>query len=687
MAVKDAISNLEVVRLDGTSVKAFDSWRIEVNKANAETEITNMPGVNSDIDSTLTIAANDEVEFVITGLVNQYATGEIENTASATFRGETQDSTATLLAMPESVKLEKTVDDEFYRPGESVTYHVVLTNESGSFTEDMVLKDLISELKVNTINDTQAEAFTSWRMTSSYNDERTIVLPQIQGDNLDVNSRVILAPNDTLDIEITGVVNADAMGEITNHAYAYDKSESDVLAEDVAIIKPQPIILSVTKVADKAEYTNDDDEITFTMTATNRGSGDAESVNLLDEIDKLIGSNGNALFTTWKATITELKSGVVVSVDSDNNVNSNHTLKAYQGNEFEIVVTGEINQGIDDNFTNVFTAAASTGETASANVTIKVKKQAYNEGMLKVTKVASKSEASVGEVVEYEVVITNENDNPFSGVRLVDRYPGGFAYIPDSTEMVNSGPDGVFDTSDDIQITVEPTKTNQLFFDVGDMNIYGKGDSQTADAVRIRYLMRVSVGATFGVYTNTAWAEAPPAESFSAQNTSTNYVVKSNLASATVEVMPDKVFDTASIIGKVFEDHNGDGFQADATADDVLIDIDLALGDYVPNSTFIIQDGVETQLKDVTGKQQGQPVVMSRMDKGYEVDELYGLSRNRTLKQINQVAFQFKTRTRQGFSFKVTTDNGTHIEFDQQGNAITNIKVISKKACRQRTSM
>ncbi|MCV5276936.1 hypothetical protein OFC49_40020, partial [Escherichia coli] len=80
-----------------------------------------------------------------------------------------------------------------------------------------------------------------------------------------------------------------------------------------------------------------------------------------------------------------------------------------------------------------------------------------------------------------------------------------------------------------------------------------------------------------------------------------------------VEVMPDKVFDTASIIGKVFEDHNGDGFQADATADDVLIDIDFARGDYVPNSTFIIQDGVETQLKDVTGKLQGQPVVMSRM--------------------------------------------------------------------------
>lgn len=63
--------------------------------------------MNADIDSMLTIAANDEVEFVVTGLVNQYATGEIENTASATFRGDTQEASATLLSMPESVKLEK----------------------------------------------------------------------------------------------------------------------------------------------------------------------------------------------------------------------------------------------------------------------------------------------------------------------------------------------------------------------------------------------------------------------------------------------------------------------------------------------------------------------------------------------------------------------------------------------------
>ncbi|MEX3071169.1 hypothetical protein AB3Y13_05070 [Vibrio alginolyticus] len=677
--VKDAISELEVQRLDGVPVKAFDSWRIDVNKGNAETSITNMPGVNSDIDSTLTIAANDEVEFVITGLVKPYATGDIENTAYAMFRDQIQDATALLLAMPESITLEKTVDDEYYRPGESVTYHVVLKNDSGSFTEEIVLKDLISELKVNTINETEVTAFSSWSMTSSYSDSRTLVWPQIQGDTVDVNSRVILAPNDTLDIEITGMVHADAMGEITNHAYAYDKSEQVILSEDAVIIKPQPIILAVTKVADKSEYTNDDDEITFTMTATNRGSADASSVNLLDEIDKLIGINGNALFTTWQATITELKSGTVVSMDSDSNVDSNYAMKAYQGNEYEVVVTGEINRGIDDNFTNVFSATASTGETASTNVTIKVKKQAYNEGMLTVTKVASKSEASVGDVVEYEVVISNENENPFSGVRLADRYPGGFAYIPDSAEIVNSGPDGVFDTSDDIQITAEPTKTNQLFFDVGEMNVYGKGDSFTAEAVRIRYLMRVSVGTTFGAYTNTAWAEAPPAESFSVQSITTGYVVKSNLASATVEVAPDKVFDTASVIGKVFEDHNGDGFQADATANDIYLDVEITAGDYIPESTFIIRDGVKTALKDAKVRLKGQSIVMSRVDKGYEIDQLYGVSRNRTLEHSNKVAIRFKTRTRQGFPFKVITENGTHIEFDKQGKAITKHKGDKRK--------
>ncbi len=677
--VKDAVSDLEVVRLDGATVKAFDSWRIEVNKGSIDTDISNVPNINADIDSVLTIAAKDEVEFLITGLVNQYATGEIENTASALFRGKTQEATAMLLAMPESVKLEKSVDSEYYRPGEEITYRVVLNNESGSFTEEIVLKDLVSDLKVNTIHNIEAPALTSWRITSSYSDNRTLVFPEIQGSNLDVNSRVIIAPNDKLEVEITGVVNIEAMGEITNHAYAYDKSESDVLTDDFVTIRPMPIILSVNKVADKPEYTNDDDEITFTMTASNRGSADAKSVNLLDEIDKLIGNSGNSLFTTWKATITELKSGIVVQVDSDKNVDSNHTLKAYQGNEYEVVVTGTINRGIDDTFTNVFTATSSTGETASAYVTVKVKKQAYNEGMLTVTKVASKSEASIGELVEYEVVITNENDNPFTGVRLVDRYPSGFVYIPESTEMVNSGPDGVFDTSDDIKITVEPTKSNQLFFEVGDLNIYGKGDSKTADAVRIRYLMRVSVGTTFGSYTNTAWVEAPPAESFSAQNTTVNYTVKSNLASATVEVMPDKVFDTASIIGKVFEDHNGDGFQADATANGVYIHVDFAPDDYVLESTYITQDGVETQLEDQKVKHQSLDTVTSRVGTGYEVEELYGLSRNRTLDHSNKVIFQFNTQTQQGFPFRVTTDSGTHIEFDNQGNAITKHKGDKKK--------
>ncbi|MDW2239862.1 hypothetical protein, partial [Vibrio sp. 1565-1] len=168
----------------GQQVKAFDSWRIDVNNGNPETEITNVPGVNSDIDSILTIASNDTVEFVITGVVNEYAIGEIENTANATFRGQTQDSTAILLALPESVKLEKSVDDEYYRPGEDVTYRVVLSNESGSFTEEIVIKDLVSELKVNTIHGTEVQAFTSWSITSSYSDDRTIVLPKIQGDNI-----------------------------------------------------------------------------------------------------------------------------------------------------------------------------------------------------------------------------------------------------------------------------------------------------------------------------------------------------------------------------------------------------------------------------------------------------------------------------------------------------------------------
>ncbi len=176
-------------------------------------------------------------------------------------------------------------------------------------------------------------------------------------------------------------------------------------------------------------------------------------------------------------------------------------------------------------------------------------------------------------------------------------------------------------------------------------------------------------------------------------------VARSNVASAIVEVTPDKVFDTASIIGKVFEDHNGDGFQADATAFDMVIKADIDPVDYVPGSTVLIKAGVEKSLDDIslTASKESNfaygveihsagdydhgyknhlhekaKEAQSKLSEGVEVPELFGISRNRTLAESNTIAFQVETKSDKGFDFTVVTDSGTEILFKADGSIETN---------------
>jgi uncharacterized repeat protein (TIGR01451 family) len=413
---------------------------------------------------------------------------------------------------------------------------------------------------------------------------------------------------------------------------------------------------------------------------------------MVDEISKLAGANGNSLFTSWTMKIEEWPTGTVIGEYKDVDLQLPQgglslDLQPYMGNGYVITITGEINKGLDDDITNTFTVTdPATGVSASDDVTIHVKKFADNEGDLFITKEALKTGAQVGDVVEYEVIIQNNNESEFKGVKLVDRYPAGFAYVAGSTEMTNSGPDGQFDTADDVYSKEDPTVTRSMTFNVGDMLAYGGAEKTITEKVRIRYLLRVTVGVTFGKYVNTAVAMTPPEGQVSGA-----LVAKSNTATATVEILPDKLFDTASIIGKVFEDHNRDGFQADATAFDVVVSAKIPTHDYVPGSTVVIRNGREMPVQDIApddsrwfGKRvqdtEGahlnyrhslQHSAKSALVQGFEISKLYGVSRNRTLPDSNKMVFQFSTKTNAGISLTVVSKSGTRVLLHKDGKVTT----------------
>ncbi|WP_337588498.1 hypothetical protein [Vibrio mexicanus] len=54
--------------------------------------------------------------------------------------------------------------------------------------------------------------------------------------------------------------------------------------------------------------------------------------------------------------------------------------------------------------------------------------------------------------------------------------------------------------------TTEPAVTSSLTFNVGDMLAYGSEGETVTEQIRVRYLLRVTVGATFGKYVNSAVA-------------------------------------------------------------------------------------------------------------------------------------------------------------------------------------
>ena len=114
-----------------------------------------------------------------------------------------------------------------------------------------------------------------------------------------------------------------------------------------------------------------------------------------------------------------------------------------------------------------------------------------------------------------------------SPIRLVDIMPAGFVYIP-GTATVDGVPH---------EPVVEGRRLSwELEVDPG-------------KDVEVQLTLGVSASAPFGEFTNTAQAERID-----------NDVVYRRKGQATVEIIPEPVFDCGDIIGKVFDDRNRNGY-------------------------------------------------------------------------------------------------------------------------------
>ncbi|VAW66686.1 Conserved repeat domain protein, partial [hydrothermal vent metagenome] len=142
-----------------------------------------------------------------------------------------------------------------------------------------------------------------------------------------------------------------------------------------------------------------------------------------------------------------------------------------------------------------------------------------------------------GQLVPYNITLTNSLDAPFFNLDVEDLFPAGFKYIAGSGRVQFAG--GPFTKVEPVH---PPGTLNLNWIDLG------KLDSKST--LKLKLLLVVGSGVGEGEYVNRAQA----------RNTITG-LLESGQASSTVRVVPDPTFDCSDVIGKVFDDKNLNAYQ------------------------------------------------------------------------------------------------------------------------------
>ncbi len=245
---------------------------------------------------------------------------------------------------------------------------------------------------------------------------------------------------------------------------------------------------------------------------------------------------------------------------------------------------------------------------------------------LVLTKTASISQASIGDFVRYSITVENIGNTNATNIQIADTPPLGFSYVDGS---------GVINDSNDANDAITPYRPLE----------FSGVDIEAGQTISIEYMMRIGATVTNGQQVNKVVAM------FNGQEIS-------NTASATVMIESDPDFEQATILGKVFNDRDGDGWQDDATASNIVVKGGIDESTYVANSTTV----------DRGNGPQPEADASAPINHGIELGTLSG--RNSYMDPVanyRMVISQMMTEPKFTNDFVLTTVEGSEVRMDAMG--------------------
>ncbi|WP_312370716.1 Ig-like domain-containing protein, partial [Stenotrophomonas sp.] len=258
-------------------------------------------------------------------------------------------------------------------------------------------------------------------------------------------------------------------------------------------------------------------------------------------------------------------------------------------------------------------------DTATATIRIE------GETQVRVTKQASPRDVKVGDLVRYTVTLENVGESDVVDGTLVDTPPAGFTLVVGSLEVADRDGAGRLAGS-------FPIRVDQI-------------DIAKGDRAVVTYLLRVGAGVRGGLHTNAAELHD-------------NGRRISNVGTATVQMVADPMMDESTLLGTVFDDRDGDGWQDSADLSDIRVQGGFAAGAYIANSTTV----------DRGNGPQAEPDASSPMLHGIAIGKIGGRQSDADPAQARQVVVSQLLRSLDfNGDFVLTSKQGATLRMDAAG--------------------
>ncbi|WP_316831662.1 gliding motility-associated C-terminal domain-containing protein [Pedobacter aquatilis] len=368
--------------------------------ANGASIITGDNGTGNNLSLSANIPSGGLVTVSVNGTINPVFAGTLTNTATATAAepGIAPVSSAVSTAVTPAVDMVISKSGPSnVAAGATINYQVVVSNNGPSTALNALITDLVPPQITNVQWNATAEGTAS-----------LLSAQQGSGNTISVNANIPATGASRIIINISGTVSAAFDGNISNTA-SVTPAETAVALQSTAVITAvsrQPVI-KITKGG--PAILRSGNKISYLINVINEGTGDAVNLNINDPAPVALNN------VSW--SVENIGAATSSSANGIGNVSLTASIPAGAANGINIYVTGEIPAAFDGNIIN--TVSALPAESGALSASSSVSTNVYRSS-LTLVKTAMSTVSKAGDVIDYQLVITNTGSSALTNLSIED---------------------------------------------------------------------------------------------------------------------------------------------------------------------------------------------------------------------------------------------------------------------------